>query len=467
MKKKLILVFAVIALVAVLTSCLVACNKGYKWHSVGGGDATAEVKSNGGYVVKQGNYLYFINGYVGLDENNDFGTPVKQSIVRVEIKNGAIDNSTAVVVVPKSIYNTSSKGGFAIYGEWIYYVTPNYDRDRNDNKSTVNSDFMRTKIDGSATQKIATISTRGSEYFFAPTRVWYYTNNTLSYVDFSGMKSDGKGTKTGSVDATITSVVWDYSLDRIFFTRNNKDENATLTYNELCSIKVDGSDEKVLATVDTYLGEGEERNQRKAYTFALLDVYAEADGSATIYYTKSYTISETTSEGLYMNKVSDTFKANEKHLTTNAPSSLYPLGYAEGALAYNSASVYCWYNGEKDAKGNFVEPIIVTDSSRTIWFAANGYAYFTASSSATALFKIAYNQAANIETVFEEGIKVDWLALDGVEDGEFVCSFFFASDDNNYLHYVNYATFDPADEDAKSTMIGIYLDSEKPEEEEE
>ena len=468
MKKKLILVFAVIALVAVLTSCLVACNKGFKWHSVGGGDATAAVVSNGGYAVKQGDYLYFVNGYVGLDENNDFGTPVKQSIVRVKLVNGVPDNSTAVVVVPKSVYNTSSKGGFAIYGEWIYYVTPNYDRDKNDNKSTVNSDFMRTKIDGSATQKIATISTRGADYFFAPTRVWYYTNNTLSYVDFSGMKSsgdvtDGKGAKKGSVDATISSVVWNYSLDRIFFTRNNKDENATLTYNELCSIKVDGSEEKVLATVDTYLGEGEEKNQRKAYTFALIDVYAEADGSATLYYTKSYTISEATNEGLYENKVADVFPTNEKHLTTNAPSSLYPLGYADGALAYNSASVYCWYNGEKDANGNFVDPLVVTDSTKTIWFVRDGYAYYTASSSATTLFKIAYKEAANTAIVIDEGIKVDWLKVDVVEDN----FYFFATSDNNYVHYINYLTFNKDAEDAKSTMIGIYLDSEKPEEDEE
>ena len=59
-------------------------------------------------------------------------------------------------------------------------------------------------------------------------------------------------------------------------------------------------------------------------------------------------------------------------------------------------------------------------------------------------------------------MKVDWLPLDGVEDGDFVVSFFFATSDNNYLHYVNYAS-----EDAKSTMVGIYLDSEKPAEDEE
>ncbi|MBO4554849.1 MAG: hypothetical protein J5713_03615 [Clostridia bacterium] len=468
MKKKLFLVVTVFALVAVLATCLVACNKGFKWHSVGGGDATAEVKSNGGYVVKQGNYLYFINGYVGLDENNDFGTPVKQSIVRVEIKNGAIDNSTAVVVVPKSVYNTSTKGGFAIYGEWIYYVTPNYDRDKHDQKSTVNSDFMRTKIDGSATQKIATIATRGSEYFFTATRIWYYADSALNYVDFSGMKNKGdivggKGAKSGKVDATVTSVAWKYDLDTIFFTRNTKDEDTTLTYNELCSIKVDGSEEKVLATVDTFT-QDPSANPQKVYTFSLLGVYKEADG-ATIYYTKSYKAasSTSTSEGLFMNKIAGEFVvANEKHLTTNTVSTMYPLGYAEGALAYNSDSKYCWYNGE-----NSENPLLVTDASKTVWFAAGGYAYYTDSSSATKLYKISYREAENTSVVFEEGIKTDWLALDGVEDGEFVCSFFFATNDNNYVHYVNYATFDPNDEDAKSTMIGIYLDSEKPEEDEE
>lgn len=469
MKKKLILIFAVIALVAVVLTSLVACNKGYKWKSVGGGDATAEVKSNGGYVVKQGNYLYFINGYVGSDADNTFGTPVKQSIVRVEIKDGVIDNDTAVVVAPKSVYNSSTKGGIAIYGDWIYYVTNNYDKDKNGTASTTDSDFMRTKIDGSSTQLIATIESRSVEYFFTETRVWYFENNVLSYVDYSGMKSsgdvtNGKGAVKGQLDATVSSIAWDYEVGKIFYTRTAKDNTSSMTYNELCSIDLNGANDKVLATLDTYLSKGEEAidNQQKVFTFTLLDVAPEADGSATIYYTKSYKLNETKSAGLFMNKISDGFVvANEKHLTTNTVTTLYPLGYAEGALAYDSQSVYCWYNGE-----NAENPLKVTDGSKTVWFAGNGYAYYTATSSATTLYKISYREASNTEIIFEEGMKVNWLKLDGVEDGDFICSFFFATDDNNYMHYINYATFDPTDEDAKSTMIGIYLDSEKPEEEE-
>ena len=464
MKKKLILIFAVIALVAVLTSCLVACGKGYKWHSVGGGDATAPVKSNGGYVVKQGDYLYFINGYVGADQDNEFGTPVKQSIVRVQIKNGEIDNSTAVVVAPKSVYNSSTKGGIAIYGDWIYYVTNNYDKDKNGNKSTTDSDFMRTKIDGSATQLIATINSRSAEYFFTESRVWYFESNTLSYVDFSGMKNsgnvtNGKGAVKGKLDATVSSVVWNYEVDKIFYTRSAKENDTSMTYNELCSIDRNGANDTVLATVDTYLAEGERavENQQKVFTFTLLGVKAEENG-ATIYYSKSYKVSDTTNAGLFMNKVAGEFKvADEKRLTTNAVTTLYPLGYAEGALAYDSQSVYCWYNGENEEN-----PVKVTDSSKTVWFAGGGYAYYTATSSADKLYKISYTAKENTSVVFEEGMKVDWLPLDGVEDGDFKCSFFFATGDNNYLHYVKYTEDEP-----KSTMIGIYLDAEKPEEDAE
>ncbi len=474
MKKKIILIFTAIALVAVLASCLVACNKGYNWKSVGGGDANAAVVSNGGYVVKQGNYLYFINGYVGNAEDNSFGTPVKQAIVRVEIKDGKPDNSTAVVVAPKSVYNTSKKDGIAIYGEWIYYVTNNNDKDKTGTASTTDSDFMRTKIDGSVTQRIATINSRSVDYFFTPTRVWYYESNVLSYVDFSGMKTsgditNGKGAVSGKLDATISSIVWDYAVDKIFYTRSAKDDNTSMTYNELCSIDLNGANDRVLATIDTYLAEGESANAnpQKVFSFTLLDVCHEADGSATIYYTKTHKLNETKNDGLYMNKVADAFSpANEKLLSTYSSTTLYPLGYAEGALAYNSQSVYCWYNGEKDNSGNLVEPLQVTGGSMTIWFAKNGYAYYTSSSTASALYKIRYNVAENAnDPIIEEGMKIDWLPLDGVEDGDFVCSFFFATSDNNYLHYVNYATFDPTDEDAKSTMIGIYLDSEKPKEE--
>ena len=91
------------------------------------------------------------------------GTPVKQSIVRSELnEDGSVNNATTKVVVPKIIYNSSAKGGFAIFGEWIYYATPNNDRDKNGTASTTDTDFMRTKIDASVTQRLGKINTRSA-----------------------------------------------------------------------------------------------------------------------------------------------------------------------------------------------------------------------------------------------------------------------------------------------------------------
>ncbi|MCQ2602486.1 MAG: hypothetical protein MJ193_01020, partial [Clostridia bacterium] len=176
-KKRIFGLIALVLTVAVLATVLVACNK-YEWASIGGGDANAATLSNGGYYVEQGNYAYFINGYdagttgddgIVQDVDNSWGKPVKNAIVRVNINaDGTYDNASAKVVVPKQIYNEYKEGGFAIFGEWIYYATPNNDKDKNGKASTTHTDFMRTKIDGSVTQLIATINSRSTEYLFTP-----------------------------------------------------------------------------------------------------------------------------------------------------------------------------------------------------------------------------------------------------------------------------------------------------------
>ena len=239
-----------------------------------------------------------------------------------------------------------------------------------------------------------------------------------------------------------------------------------MSYNELCSIDLNGANDKVLATIDTYVAEGKQptEDQQNVFTFTLLGVAAEADDAATVYYTKTYTIESSKNAGLFMSKVAKNANSldvqSEKHLTTYAVTTLYPLGYAEGALAYNSQSEYYWFSGANDDEHPALK---VTDSSKTSWFVKAGYAYYTDSSSASTLYKIPYKEAANTTVLFEESMKVDWLPLDTAGNN----LYFFATNDNNYVHYIDYTTFNKDAEDAKSTMVGIYLDSEKPTEDEE
>lgn len=451
MKKKIFSATAAILIFTVCIVCLVACNS-YKMEAIGGGDASAPVESNGGYVVKQGNYLYFINGYVGADADANWGAATKQGIVRAEIKtNGEVDPSTAKVLVPKSVYNSSVNGGIAIYGEWVYYATPNIDKDKNGTASTTNTDFMRTKIDGSVTQLIGTIGTRSSEYFFTPTRVYYYESSKISYIDFAGMKTNknidnGKGAKKGVLAENVTSIAWDYGCNEIYYVQNAPTEDSYKNYNNLCAVAVDGSNQRTIATQNTFTSDPE-NDQLNVFKFALVDMFVESDGSATLYYTKTYTLNgDSQKAGLFCARASEVNADKEKVLNTVADTTVFPLGYTDGALAFNSDKVYCWYNGTD-------EPVQVTTTSQKVWKVdANGYAYFTDSSSAKALYRIYYREAKdNAFIKISEGIKTDWLTLDFV-GSDF---YFFATDDDNYLHTINLDTFDKDVEDAKSTYIGV------------
>lgn len=457
MKKKFFSVFAAVLVLVICIAALVACNP-YKADSIGSGDSSAAVESNGGYVVKQGRFIYFINGYVGESADNAWGAATKQGIVRAEIKDGKVDPKSAKLVVPKSVYNSSNVGGIAIHGEWIYYTSVNTDKDKSGTASTVNTDFMRTKTDGSVTQLIGTIGTRSAKYLFTTSRVLYYTDNTIGYIDFSGMNDKatdkGKGAVKGTLAENVENVVWDYATDSIFYVQTAPSEDSYKNYNNLCTIKADGSGQKVLATQTTFVAEGVDpvNDQLNVFKYNILNLYVESDGDCTLYYTKSHTFSSSSvPDGLFMAKASNV-KGTEKNLNTIASTTLVPLGYAEGALAYNAHSVYCWYNGvEKE------NPVQVTTTSQTIWKVdkAKGVVYYTASSSAKSISKISYREAKdNAAVIMEEGIKTDWLVLDFVGND----FYFFASDDDNYLHTVNLETFDKDAEDAASTYIGCPTD---------
>lgn len=457
MKKKLFSVFAAVLVLVICIAALVACNP-YKADSIGSGDSSAAVESNGGYVVKQGRFIYLINGYVGESADNAWGAATKQGIVRAEIKDGKVDPKSAKLVVPKSVYNSSNVGGIAIHGEWIYYTSVNTDKDKSGTASTVNTDFMRTKTDGSVTQLIGTIGTRSAKYIFTKSRVLYYTNNTIGFIDFSKMNDKatdkGKGAVKGTLAENVENVVWDYATDSIFYVQTAPSEDSYKNYNNLCTIKADGSGQKVLATQTTFVAEGVDpvNDQLNVFKYNILNLYVESDGDCTLYYTKSHTFSSNSvPDGLFMAKASNV-KGTEKNLNTIASTTLVPLGYAEGALAYNAHSVYCWYNGvEKE------NPVQVTSTSQTIWKVdkAKGVVYYTASSSAKSISKISYREAKdNAAVIMEEGIKTDWLVLDFVGND----FYFFASDDDNYLHTVNLETFDKDAEDAASTYIGCPTD---------
>lgn len=487
MKKRIAIISAALALVLALSLALVACN-GYNRPSIGAGESSAEVVSNGGYAVRQGKYLYYVNGFDGTDADNTFGTPVKQAILRSEIvEEGGkltIDNSTTKMLAPKTVlYSSNVKdGGIAVFGDWVYYASPNYDKDKNGTASTTDVDFMRTKTDGTITQKIAKISGRDTRYLFTPSRIIYISGSSINYIDFTGMKQNksldnGAGAKSGTlVENTTGTVLWRMGCDRIFFVQSLTDaENSFKPYNELCSIKTDGTDKRVIASEKTFLNADEkpEESVLKVFKFSLVNMLEQEDGY-TLYYTKSHNIgtegSTSTSDvqdGFFCSKISKDksedelqaeFKANEYRMTLQTVSSAYPLGYEEGALLTISGSSSGVYRIDKGYDGTF-ESRQILGSSATVFFVdqANGKVYYTSGSE---LDCITYE--GNAVALFKEGIKTDWLDLDMIGNN----LFFFATDDDNYLHFADITApsivgqKDEDDEQIKTPYVGFEREEE-------
>ena len=484
-KKKICAVaVAVVVLIAAIL-VLTACNK-YKWDSIGAGDSAGTVVSNGGYYVEQGGYAYFINGYVGDNDANDWGTPYKQSIMRAELNaDGTVNNATAKVVVPKSIYNQSTSGGFAIYGDWIYYATPNNDEDTTGTASTTHTDFMRTKTDGSVTQLIGTINSRSSNYLFTPTRVLFSTdsNATVYYFDFSGMKenkslSNRKGVTEGVLIENATSVVWGYDLSReagagaqmsdyIFYTEKlTDDSNSYEFYNKLCCVRYDGSDRRVLLDNTSFLAEGDNylNTPEKVFNFTLSKLFYESDNEVTLYYTKSVEINgSATSVGLYLNTFTldgGLGAAGEKKLTENSSTTFFPMGKDEGILLQSNSKYYLVTGtGADDIK--LSDGRVVIGASSTVQAVIDGYVYYT---DANALYRINLDAAAtggspNAERIIAAGVKTDWLALEFVDKGDNAFLFYFDTEEYTYTSYVVLTAFDG--EELTPVMIGDMTQADK------
>ncbi len=484
-KKKICAVAVAVVVLIAAIFVLTACNK-YKWDSIGAGDSAGTVVSNGGYYVEQGGYAYFINGYVGDNDANDWGTPYKQSIMRAELNaDGTVNNATAKVVVPKSIYNQSTSGGFAIYGDWIYYATPNNDEDTTGTASTTHTDFMRTKTDGSVTQLIGTINSRSSNYLFTPTRVLFSTdsNATVYYFDFSGMKenkslSNRKGVTEGVLIENATSVVWGYDLSReagagaqvsdyIFYTEKlTDDSNSYEFYNKLCCVRYDGSDRRVLLDNTSFLAEGDNylNTPEKVFNFTLSKLFYESDNEVTLYYTKSVEINgSATSVGLYLNTFTldgGLGAAGEKKLTENSSTTFFPMGKAEGILLQSNSKYYLVTGtGADDIK--LSDGRVVIGASSTVQAVIDGYVYYT---DANALYRINLDAAAtggspNAERIIAAGVKTDWLALEFVDKGDNALLFYFDTEEYTYTSYVVLTAFEG--EELTPVMIGDMTQADK------
>lgn len=194
MKKFLLLVLTLfLSTTLILSGC---GNKGLKDNP----ETNAPVVSNGGMAVLKGDYLYYVNGYKsyeGLvkDVDNVWGKQIIGSIYRVKVEsNNVISHNDdgfltkSELVVPQIV--GTENACFYIFGDYIYYATPNMQKDKNGNLLNARSNLCRVNINGT------------------DNKVLYTTENTLTSTNWTMYEIDGTvyiiifdGTKILSINA--------------------------------------------------------------------------------------------------------------------------------------------------------------------------------------------------------------------------------------------------------------------------
>ncbi len=181
MLKKLMTIFTASALVVTSAASLAACGENFTPLK---DIPTGEVKSNGGFVTEVGDYLYFINGVQTYDVDNTYGAPVKGSLMRV--KKGSLAKNEAEMVIPSLMVAADYSSGIYIYGDRVYYATPNNVKNTSGNIERDFLDFKSAKLDGSDIQSYFNVSDNSTTYRYvkAGEKVYLvYKNGTelLSY----------------------------------------------------------------------------------------------------------------------------------------------------------------------------------------------------------------------------------------------------------------------------------------------
>ena len=226
------------------------------------------VVSQHGYVAETENYVYFINGVASSSGDNTFGMPIKGALM-VADKN---DLSKSEEVVPKLFTGADATSGMYIKGDYVYYGTPSTDKTPTGSIAFTTVEFMRTKLDGTGTQKYFKVSETDLLYRFTEDAdgnvyVVYYDSEATS------LKSYNFTTGATVVLAKTDEKCEERSLDEYkFISYPAADPNAINPIAVIFSVKVYKPYDEDAAKLDSYTRE--EKNYNEMYVYKVGDTQA-------------------------------------------------------------------------------------------------------------------------------------------------------------------------------------------------
>lgn len=234
--KKFLLIIAALVLVLAMFA---GCGSTYHFEPLDGYDATsgAAVESNGGFVAKKGDWIYFINGVESNTSSNTYGSVTKGSLVRISESALAEGNySSAEIVIPEIVYDGNYDAGIFIEGDYVYYATPNNTRNMQAQIENTWLNFKRARLDGSdvLSGNYAQLEIGSHAYRYVVENGTVY----LLYADTANSEIHSVNTKTME-DVTLVEGYASYAFD------SDNIASPTVYYTMQVAKKVYNSDDTV------------------------------------------------------------------------------------------------------------------------------------------------------------------------------------------------------------------------------
>lgn len=467
MNKSIKRILLIVVCMSLLVATLAGCNN-YKFTAVGGGDSTAVTENNGNRVVKQGNYIYFINGTTSADAANEFGEVEKGNIMRGTIADdGTISNY--VTIVPKNVLAGHPDAGIYVFGEWLYYVTPNTNKDKYGNLQTDVLDFMRVKIDGTDTQEIISLIGASTQFRITKDALVYLQGTNLYTINLNNDKFEPV-----LIESNVTQAYMPYGQDFdpaskdkgigdyiIYTTGKDIDSEDDGIYNYIMSVKADGSSKKELMSPATFAN-GATPADMTPYEYTItLSKYLLEDDSITLFYTASQSIGGVEEpSGLMSYTFDNTMKfdpAKQNEITYVLPSNYFI--YSSNSVVVVGANLRY---AASDTNGNPIKMVNISANpddenasafTGTYLFTYEGYMYYSSSSS---IDRFELNTSSiptgGAEKVYDGNISVSAVNIDLIGN----MLFFSSSDDYSYTHMINLdGVRDVSTNSLKSVLVGI------------
>ncbi len=456
MKKLLTKILTLLLVATIMLSVFAGCSSSASWEGTKmtgwGNDVAGEI---GGFMVEKENYYYFINGVGSNLEKNDFGAPVKGALMAVD-KN---DFSKKEIVVPKLFVASDYTAGLYIYGDYVYYGTPNTDLDSSGEVAVSELTFMKTKLDGTGTKKFFTLTSLSAQYRIVKAGddvlIVYYD------ADDTALKAFNCTTETTAVIAKTDAEVAGKngeSLENYMFTENgseivvyytttvyaeeyneNKtDERATESYNKVYAYKAgDDVSEQVAVLDGGKVTPNTAKYAMKLAKFGELFYTEEINGESKMYV------------GF----------GNEKTRVYNedviANTSLFILDQNEGLQVYTLDSGKIIKNGVTANYNSEHEVVALASDASTLLDVKDGKIYFTDTAGGISRIKL-NDDKANVENVTDYSAYTSWYPVKFVGEKMFYCD--NSSQGGSYIKYVDVtSTVFEEDTDDDGEMDKFYL----------